>query len=116
VCSWLGGNRGARRAWKNHPEFGEFTRLSLDLYRSGMLFDNNVVAKGQTETCSLSRRLCRKKRIEHLFPYLRQDASAVIAYLDFHTVAQIPCLGRKQRFVAVNTGFALAFHRRIESV
>jgi len=54
------------------------------------LLDHYVVADGEAKPSAFPGWLCREEGIEHLFPYVGRDASAIVAYPDLHTVAEIP--------------------------
>ena len=75
-------------ARKYDPEFGKFAGLSIDLDRSAMLLDDNVVAQRETKTRSFAGGLRRKEGIEHLFLHLGRNASAVVTDPDFYAVAE----------------------------
>jgi hypothetical protein len=48
---------------KNDLEFGKFAEAGVDLDRSGVLLDDNVVAQRETKTRSFAGGLGRKVRI-----------------------------------------------------
>ena len=45
------------RAWQNDLKFGKLTGLRIDLYRPGMLLDDDVVTDGQAQPCPFTGRL-----------------------------------------------------------
>src|SRR5262249_1103390 len=109
-------NNGRRRARKDNSDLGELAGMGIDVYRTRMLLDNNVVTNGQAKTCSLSRRLRREEGIEYLVPHLRQTADTVIANPDFSFVAKVLCRSRKGRLIAIAIVLLYALGRRIEAV
>ena len=74
---------------QNDLKFGEFAWLGIDLNRSAMLLDDDIMADGQAKAGAFSGRLGREERIEHLLLHLGRDAGAVVANPDFHTVAKV---------------------------
>ena len=60
-----------------------------------MLLDDDVVADGEAKASAFSGRLGREEWVEHLFFHIRRNAGAVVADLDFHTIAKIFGRGRK---------------------
>src|SRR5215472_14514463 len=74
------------RAWQNHPDFGEFAGLCIDLDRTTVLLDNNVVADRQPQSGPFSGGLRCKKRIKDLFPHIRRNAGAIVPDCYFDTV------------------------------
>ena len=66
-------------ARKNDFDFGELTGPGIDLDRSGVLLDDNVVAQRQTKTGSFARWLGRKERVEYLVHHLGGNTAAIVA-------------------------------------
>ena len=81
-----------------------------------MLLDDDVVAQRQSEPSSLSRRLSRKERVEHLFFDLGRNAGAVVANPDLYAVAQIFGRGGERGLVIAAVFFRVALCRRIKAV
>ena len=54
-------------------------RLRINLYRQGMLLDNDVMGDGQTEAGAPSGGFRCEEGIEHLFPDLGRNARPVVA-------------------------------------
>jgi hypothetical protein len=52
---------GFQSAGEDDPEFGEVARLGVELNRSRVLLDDDVIAQRKTKTRSLSGRLVVKK-------------------------------------------------------
>ena len=92
--------RDAAAARQNDPEFGELTGLRIDLYRPGMLLDDDVVTDGQAEPGPFTGRLGREERVEQLLLHLGRNAGAVVAYPDFDAVAEVLGRGSKRWLVA----------------
>jgi hypothetical protein len=76
---------GARQYNAN---LGEFTRLSVNLDRSGMLLDNDVVTNRETKPGAFTSRLGCEERVEYFLFDVGRDARAVIPYPDFHPIAE----------------------------
>src|SRR5262249_32741673 len=81
-----------------------------------MLLDDDVVTYGQAEASALSRWFGREERIEHLFPYFRRNAAAVVANRDLYAIAEVLRRSDKSRLIAIATVLLFAFGRRIEAV
>ncbi len=60
-----------------------------------MLLDDDVVTDGKTQSSSFASRFGRKERAEQFLPQLWGYARAIIAYSDFHLVAE--ALGRRSQ-------------------
>src|SRR5262249_15610281 len=101
ATSWnarLGQKRTLRRSHRSgkyrghsrqsHPDFGELTRLRIDLDGATMLFDNDIVTDGEPKPSSFSGRLGCEEGVEDLFFYFRWNTRAVIPNPDFHTIAK----------------------------
>src|SRR6185437_13238795 len=88
----------------------------IDIDRSGVLLDDNVVAQRKTKTGSFAGRLGRKEWVEYFAHHLGGNAAAVVPNLDLNTFAQVLGRGSKGRLVAIKAGFRLAFRCRIEAV
>ena len=69
--------------------FGELTGPGIDLDRSGVLLDDNVVAQRQTKTGSFARWLGRKERVEYLVHHLGGNTAAIVANPDLDAVAEV---------------------------
>jgi hypothetical protein len=54
-----------------------------------MLLHDDVVSDRQAKAGALSGRFGREERIEHLFPYFRRNARAVVANRDLYAVAEV---------------------------
>ena len=111
-------NRGSspvRKPRKNDPEFGKLARTRIDLDRSSVLLDDNVVAERETKAGPLARWFGREEWIEHLVPHFRRDAAAIIANSDLDAITEIPGRGGKGRLVAIPQ-LRLALHGRVKSV
>ena len=67
---------------QGHPDLRELPRFRIDLNRTAMLFNDDVVADREAETSALARRLGRKERIENLVFQIRRDAGAIVADAD----------------------------------
>ena len=86
------------RSLQNDPKFGELTGLRINLNRAAMLLDDDVVTNGQAQSGPFAGRLCREEGVEQLLLHLGGYTGAIVAYLDFDTVAEV--LGRgSQRWV-----------------
>src|SRR5262249_28808168 len=81
-----------------------------------MLLNDDVVADGKPEPSSFSRRLSRKKRVEHPFFHVRRNAGAVVADSDFHPIANIFGLGGLRRLVIAIIGRSSALGRSIKAI
>src|SRR3984957_2303697 len=103
-------------ARKNHLEFGEFAGASIDLDRSGVLLDDNVVAQREAKTGSFAGGLGRKERIEYLLPYLGKNTDTIVAHPDLDAVTETSGRDHQRRLVAVNPDFPPALHRRIGTI
>jgi hypothetical protein len=53
------------RARQDNADLGVLAGLAVDLYRSGMLLDNNVVSYRQAKASSLSGWFGREEGVEH---------------------------------------------------
>ena len=102
-------DKGRPRSRQNDPEFGELAGLRIDLYRPAMLLDDDVVTNGQAEPSPFTGRLCREERVEQLLLYLGRNPGAVVAYPDFHAVAEILGRGGKRRLIVASIASALRF-------
>src|SRR6516164_11449837 len=80
-----------------------------------MLLHNDVVTDGQAKASAFPGGLGREEWIEDLFPHLRRDACAVIAYPDLHTITEVSGCGR-QRGLVTAVRLRFAFGCRIEAV
>src|SRR5262245_26717554 len=78
-------------AGKHNSDLGVLAGLGVDLYRTLMLLDDDVVSDGQAKAGTLTRRFCREEGIEHLLLYLGRNAGAVIANSDLNFVAKVLC-------------------------
>src|SRR5262245_26227507 len=103
-------------ARQNNRDFGELAQLGIDFDCACMLLDDDVVADGEAKAGAFSSRFGRKERVEHLFFYVRRDASAVVANPDFHTIAKVFGRGSKDRLVVAAICFRFALGRRMKSV
>jgi hypothetical protein len=90
---------GRRRSGQDDPDFRELARLRIDLNRSAMLLDDDVVTDGQAKSSPFSGRLGREERIEDLLLHLGWNAGAVVADPDLHAVAEV--LYRRNRYRAI---------------
>ena len=81
-----------------------------------MLLHDDVMADREAETGTLASRLCRKERIEQLFPDLGRNAGAVVTYRDLHMITKVAGCGRKGRLVITVVPMRFAFGRRIKPV
>src|SRR6516162_4787007 len=81
-----------RESWRtrqNNSYFGELAGLRIHLYRSRMLLHDDVVSYGQAKASALSSWFCCEEGIEHLFPYFRRNARAVVANRDLYAIAEV---------------------------
>src|SRR5262249_14160490 len=90
--------------------------MGIDLYRPGMLFDDDVVSDGQAKASALSSRFCREEGIEHLFLYLGQNAGAVVATSDLTFAIEVLWRHHQGRLIAIAVVLLFALGRRIEAV
>jgi hypothetical protein len=81
-----------------------------------MLFDDDVVTDGQTQSGSFASGLGCKERIEHLLRHLGRHAGAVVANPDFYAVAEILGCGGQNGLVATSIYFRLTPYRGVEAV
>ena len=81
-----------------------------------MLLDDDVVADREAESGTLARGLGGEKRIEHLFPHLGRNTTAVVANLDFDAVTEIFRRSRERGLVAIGPILCFALCRSIEAV
>jgi hypothetical protein len=72
---------GSRWSQQSAQGVGELARLRLDVNRSGMLLDNDVMADREAEASALASSLCRKERIEQLLPRFWGNACAIVGIL-----------------------------------
>ena len=79
----------------------------IDLDRTGMLLDDDVVTERKAEPGAFAGRLGGEERIEHLFLHFGRNAGAVVADPDFDAVAEVFGRGGKRRLVVAAVGFAL---------
>src|SRR6476646_5497358 len=98
------------------PKFGECSGLGVDLYRSAMLLDDDVMTDGQAQSGSFAGGLGRKERIEHLLLHLGRHAGAVVADPDLDAVAEILGRGSQNGLVAASIRFRLTLRRSVEAV
>src|SRR5580704_14964146 len=108
--------RLCRRPRQNNPEFRELPGSSVDLYRPGVLLDDDVVTDRQAKARTLARRLGGKKRIEDLFPDFRRNANTIVTYPDLHTVAEALCHSRDGGLEPVAAFLFLTLGSRIEAI
>src|ERR1700733_675293 len=90
---------GCPFARQNNPEFGELVGLGIDLYRPGMLLDDDVMADRQAKPSAFAGRFCREERVEHLFLHVGGYAGAIVADADFDTISEVLGRGSKLRLV-----------------
>ena len=94
---------------KNDLELGEFAGAGIDLDRSAVLLDDNVVAQRETKTRSFAGGLGRKEGIEHLFLHLGRNAAAAVTDPDLHAVAEVFGRGSKGGLITIAICLALRF-------
>src|SRR5271170_7466326 len=97
-----------RRPRQNNSELRELPSLGIDLYRSGMLLDDDVMADRQPKPSSFPGWLGREEGVEHLFPDLSRYAGAIIANLDLDAGAKTSSGRCQDRLVAIVAALALA--------
>src|SRR5215475_615250 len=103
-------------AWKNDAKFGVFSSGSVDIDRSAVLFDDDVVADREAQPRALARGLGGEERVEHLLPHLGRNAVAIVANPDFDAVTEVFRRSRQRGFVATGPNLRLALCRSIEAV
>ena len=81
-----------------------------------MLLDDDVVTDGKTKPSSFPGRLGRKERVEQLFPHLRRNARAVVAYGDLDLVAEVLRRRRYRRLVITCNCLRFALSGRIKAI
>ena len=106
---------GGCRARKNDPEFGEFAGPGIDLDRSAVLLDDNVVTQGEAQASPFARRFRRKEGIEYFLSYFSRNAAAIVTNPDFDVGAETSGRGGKGWFVAI-PHLCFAFHGRIDAI
>src|SRR6516225_3721178 len=58
------------RTRQNNADLSVLAGLAVDLYKPGMLLDDDVMTDRQTEASAFTGWLRREERIEHLVPYV----------------------------------------------
>src|SRR6185312_6230099 len=106
----------SKDARQDHSDFGELTRLRVDLNRTAMLFDDDVVADREPETGALARGFGCKEWIENLVLQIRRDAGAVVADADLNLVAAVSGGGAQGRLIVTTIRPCLTLDCRIEPV
>ncbi len=81
-----------------------------------MLLDDDVMADREAEPSALARGLGGEERIEHPFPHLGRNSTAVVANPDFDTVTEIFRRSRERGVVAIGAILRLALCRSIEAI
>jgi hypothetical protein len=81
-----------------------------------MLLDDDIVTDREAEAGALAGWLRCEERIEHLFPDLRWNASAIVANRDLYSIAEVFCRRPNGRLKAIAIGLSLSLRRRIEAV
>jgi hypothetical protein len=89
------------RARQDDRKLGVGPRFRRDLDRSGVLFDDDVMAERQAEPSAFSGRLGREKRIEDLGLQVIGYAESVVADGDLNPVAEVPGRGHNCRLVSL---------------
>src|SRR6202011_5730847 len=113
VCSCFARGCCAR---KNDPEFGESARPCIDLYRAGVLLDDNIVAQGETKAGPFAGWFRREEWIEHFFLHFGSNTAAVVANPDLDAVTEVSGRGGKGRLTTIAVGLAFTLRRRVEAV
>src|SRR5262245_19314406 len=88
-------------ARQDDADLGEGIGLAIDLDRSGMLLDHDVMADGKAEAGAFAGRLGGEEGIEHLLPHLGRNAGAIVAHADLDAIAQAFRRGGQNRLEAV---------------
>src|SRR6187397_2644406 len=82
-------------ARQDDADLGEGAGLRIDLDRSSMLLDHDVVADGEAEAGAFAGRLGGEEGIEDLLAHVGRNAGAVVADTDLHTIAEaFRCCGQ----------------------
>jgi hypothetical protein len=89
--------------------------LSIDLDRSRVLLDDNVVTEGETKTCPFAGWLGGKEWIEYFLFYPGRNADAIVAYADLDAVTEASCRSSNGGLVTI-PHLRLLFHRRIDTI
>ena len=103
-------------ARKDNFELSELAGLCLDLDRPSMLLDDDVVTDGEAEAGALAGWLGCEEGIEHLFPDLGRNASAIVTDRDLYSIAEVLCRGPNGRLQAIAVDLAPSHRRGIEAV
>ena len=77
------------------PNLRKLSELRVDIDRTTMLLDDDVMSDGEPKAGALSGRLCRKERLKHLFSHVGRDAGPIIPYPNFNAIAEISGCGGK---------------------
>ena len=64
---------------QNDPDLSVLAGLRIDLDRTAMLLDDDIVADGEAKAGAFSGGLRREEGIENLFLHLRWNAGAIVA-------------------------------------
>src|SRR6516165_946989 len=113
-CTRFSAKRHCAR--ENNSDFGVLTSQRIDLYRSRMLFYDDVVGDRQAKASTLASRFCCEEGVEHLFPYFGRNAEAIVANPDLNLVAKVLCRRRKGRLIAIALVLLFALARGIKAV
>src|SRR5271156_6143684 len=81
-----------------------------------MLLDDDVVAQRPAEPGTFAGRLGGEERIENLRLDVGRNASAVVANLDLHAIAQIPGRSGERRFEVRIAALSLALGARVKAI
>src|SRR6516165_5398375 len=81
--------RLACRTRQNNADLSILAGVRVNLDRSRMLFDNDVVSDGQAKAGAFACGLCREEGIEHLFPDLGRYSDAVVANPNLNFVTEV---------------------------
>src|SRR4029077_12420972 len=98
------------------PELGELSGFGIDLYRPGMLLDDDVVTDREPKPRTFARWFGRKERIEHLVPDLRRNPNTIVTYPDLYAVAEAFGRSRDGGLKAIAALLSLALGCRVEAV
>src|SRR5262249_45622335 len=93
-----------------------FSGGSVDIDRSAMLLDDDVMADRQAQPCPFARRFGGEERVEHALPHLGWNAVAIVTNPDLDAVPEVFRRSRQRGFVATCSSLRLALISRIEPV
>src|SRR3974390_363824 len=108
--------RDHRSARKDDFDLGELAQPGINLDRTGVLLDDDVMADGEAKPGTFPGWFGCEEWIEHFFPYVGRNARAVVAYPDLHAVTEIPGGCGNDGFIGIVSDRCLTLRRCIEAI